>query len=190
MNNKLYFACLLLGVGIGLYSGAEYYRNKYKTISDNEIESVRDSYQKAIRSLTKEPIAEKKIVKAPEKTVSSLFPGDDIPEMDFKAAKEIIKKNEYKEDASPAPYVIPPDDFGGTFEYDCVSLVYYADGVLVDDNQDVVTDIDGTIGEEALDSFGIYEDDAVYVRNDEKRCDYEVLLDERNWSDVKQKKAR
>ena len=32
--------------------------------------------------------------------------------------------------------------------------------------------------------FGEYEDDAVFVRNDAHKTDYEILYDPRNYSDV------
>ena len=32
--------------------------------------------------------------------------------------------------------------------------------------------------------FGEYEDDSVFVRNDDRKCDYEILMDQRLYSDV------
>lgn len=40
------------------------------------------------------------------------------------------------------------------------------------------------IGDDALGHFGEYEDDSVFVRNDEEQTDYEILLDGRNYHDV------
>lgn len=82
------------------------------------------------------------------------------------------------------PYVISPEDFAdGNYDYDCISLTYYADGVLADD-WGVKMDIDETIGDEALEHFGDYEDDIVHVRNERKREDYEVARDPRKYVDV------
>ena len=82
------------------------------------------------------------------------------------------------------PYVISPDDFAdGNYDYDCISLTYYADGILADD-WGVKIDIDETIGDDALDHFGDYEDDIVHVRNERKREDYEVARDPRKYVDV------
>ena len=178
-KNSLYFACFALGVAIGVYGAGGYFKTKYETLANTEIESAR----KAFHELRKNPVEKPSL----SEVVSSLMP-DELPERDISKLDKIVKEERY--DAAPGPYVISPDDFGGTFEYECVSLVYYADGVLVDDNQNVVTDVEDCIGEESLTHFGEYEDDAVHVRNDEKHCDYEILLDERKWSDVKQKWAR
>lgn len=75
------------------------------------------------------------------------------------------------------PYVIPPEEFGEN-DYDIVSMTYYANGVLVDDNDEIVqqNEIEDIIGD-ALDHFGEYEDDSVFVRDDDKQIDYEILKD-------------
>lgn len=82
------------------------------------------------------------------------------------------------------PYVIKPEEFGDILEYESISLTYYADGVLTDEYDEVIDDIDETVGEESLTTFGQYEDSAVFVRNDARKTDYEILLDLRNYSDV------
>ena len=82
------------------------------------------------------------------------------------------------------PYVIKPEEFGEILEYESISLTYYADGVLADEYDDVIDDVDEIVGEESLTTFGQYEDSAVFVRNDARKTDYEILLDLRNYSDV------
>ena len=63
-----------------------------------------------------------------------------------------------------------------------ISLTYYSgNGVLVDDNEEQVDNVEELVGEGSLKHFGEYEDDSVYVRNDERKCDYEILLDESNY---------
>ena len=44
--------------------------------------------------------------------------------------------------------------------------------------------MDEIVGKESLNHFGEYEDDSVFVRNDRLKRDYEILLDQRNYSDV------
>lgn len=89
----------------------------------------------------------------------------------------ILEDEGYSDDDSPAPYVIPPEEFGNDAdEYDLISLNYYEDGVLADDWDDVIEDIDRVVGKDSLTHFGEYEDDSVYVRNDRLKCEYEILL--------------
>lgn len=89
----------------------------------------------------------------------------------------ILENEGYSDDDGPAPYVIPPEEFGNDAdEYDLISLNYYEDGVLADDWDDVIEDIDRVVGKDSLTHFGEYEDDSVYVRNDRLKCEYEILL--------------
>lgn len=79
------------------------------------------------------------------------------------------------------PYVIPPDEFGEDEDYELITLTYYADRVLTDDSDKVLREYDDMIGEDALNCFGEYEDDSVFVKNDKLKCYYEILLDERDF---------
>ena len=82
------------------------------------------------------------------------------------------------------PYVIPPDEFDELDGYEVISLTYYADGVLTDDYNEPVEDVENTVGSDSLTHFGEYEDDSVFVRNDNLKVDYEILADMRKYSDV------
>lgn len=82
------------------------------------------------------------------------------------------------------PYIISPEEFGESGNYTQISLTYYFDGVLADDEDEIIEDIDDTVGEDFADHFGDYEDDSVFVRNDRLRCDYEILKDNRSYHDV------
>ena len=87
------------------------------------------------------------------------------------------------------PYVIPPEEFGEVFEYDQYSMTYYADGVLTYEGEDdPIEDVDDLVGEASLHTFGEYEEDAVFVRNDLERAEYEILRDPRNFYDLIKKK--
>ena len=81
------------------------------------------------------------------------------------------------------PYVIAPEEFGEMDGYNTISLTYYADNVLADDIDELVEDVDETVGLDSLNHFGEYEDDSVFVRNDRLRSDYEILRDNRTYED-------
>lgn len=82
------------------------------------------------------------------------------------------------------PYVISPEEFDELDGYTPVSLVYFADGVLADNLGVIVDDVEEIVGD-ALSHFGEYEDDSVFARNDAKRCDYEILRDERTYDEFR-----
>ena len=83
------------------------------------------------------------------------------------------------------PYIITPEEFGEIEEYDKITLTFYADKIVADENNEMMddTEIQQSIGFESLGHFGEYEDDSVFVRNDRLKTDYEILLDEENYSD-------
>ena len=85
------------------------------------------------------------------------------------------------------PYVIAPEDFGtldGTEDYDIETLTYYADKVLTDDFDNLIRDVENTVGRESLTTFGEYEPDSVYVVNHRIKTYFEILADTRKYSSV------
>lgn len=89
-----------------------------------------------------------------------------------------IEKEEREEvDNVERPYVIPPEEYGELEGYETVTLYFHADGVLTDDQNEVVEDVDDVVGADFSEHFGEYEDDSVFVRNDAKSVDYEILYD-------------
>lgn len=83
-----------------------------------------------------------------------------------------------------APYVISPDEFGELNGYAQISLTYFDDGILADEKGVIVDDPEEIVGD-ALDHFGEYEEDSVFVRSDPKRCDYEILRDLRSYAEFR-----
>lgn len=81
-------------------------------------------------------------------------------------------------------YVISPDEFSEYSDYKTEELTYYDDDVLVNEDDEVIQDVESLIGPKALKTFGEYEDDAVFVRNDKLKTDYQILLDPRRYVDV------
>ena len=80
-------------------------------------------------------------------------------------------------------YVISPAEFGEE-DYEEIELIYWADGILSEDRE-IIEDTEYVVGPDALRSFGQYEDgDVVYVRNDERRCDYAIIRDYRNFTSL------
>ena len=80
------------------------------------------------------------------------------------------------ESMAKEPYVISPYDFGEIDEYDQIELTYYeGDDTLEDDEYQIITDRDSLIGTKALLTFGEYEDDSVFVRNEYLRTDFQII---------------
>lgn len=171
LSNILIFAA---GIAIGSIVTWKYTKTKYEQIAREEINSVKERYAKR----HSEPI------KTAYPTFTDANEFDDETMEEYERMTERYGKPEKTEPAFGAPYVIPPEEYGEKDDYECESLIYFADNVLADECYEPVLSINNTVGREALSSFGEYEDDAVHVRNDELKKDYEILLDMRRYSDV------
>ena len=84
------------------------------------------------------------------------------------------------------PQVINPNDYGELYDYEEISLTYYNDGILADENDDPLSEdeIKDMVGLDFATHFGEYEEDSVFIRNDAHQVDYEILKDYRNYYDV------
>lgn len=51
-------------------------------------------------------------------------------------------------------------------------------------SHNIIRNVDEIVGEESLDHFGEYEEDTVYVRNEELETDFEILKDDSNYRDM------
>ncbi|MCK0089082.1 hypothetical protein K5I21_25070 [[Clostridium] symbiosum] len=190
MSSKgMAFLAFVVGAGMGSVCTWKLLKRKYELIAQEEIDSVKAAY--ATREIGKgfvEGFCDGLKV-AEDRTQK------DESNVDFKNYASIIQKEGYTDYSRSVeekkgeafvekPYVISPEEFGEFEEYEKISLTYYADKVLADENDEEVDDVDEIVGEESLNHFGEYEDDSVFVRNDRLKCDYEILLDQRNYSDV------
>lgn len=182
--SKGILACFtfVAGAAIGVFATKTYFEEKYKAISDEEIESVREAYAKMSSE------KENKVVIATEKK-NEIKP--DITEY-----SSIIEKNGYingKKDEEKKEIVnciIRPDQFGEC-EYDQVFCTFYkGDEILAYDGNnlpadDVVDFIEDNIGWNGFDEhMGEFEDGLLWLRNDDLGIDYEISLDLGSYEDI------
>lgn len=188
MSNRSLFS---LGFIIGAASGATvaWYllKDKYETLAQEEIDSVKEVFARREQEMKDKTV---------KRNVAEGIKDSDRTKPDLKEYAEQLKKNGYTRysdlsaddggvsDKQTKPYVIPPEQFGDNEEHEQISLTYYADGVLADENDEVIEDVEDAVGIDSLNHFGEYEDDSVFVRNDARKCDYEILLDQRTYSEV------
>lgn len=85
------------------------------------------------------------------------------------------------------PYVISTDEYAAMDGYEASTLTYFRDGILADENYDMITDIEDTIGN-ALERMDQYGEDCVYVRNERLRMDYEVVRNMRTYREILKQK--
>lgn len=198
MNNKLAnFMMFVLGAAIGSAATFQCIKKKYEQIAQDEIDSVKEAFSKReieTNEPDNTPQARVKAEPTKEKPNITEYAAKLHEEgyTNYSNVKPVIDSTNEEEEKEPMiqdrPYVISPDDFGEFEDYEKISLTYYSDNILADDNDELVEDIEDVVGFESLNTFGDYEDDSTFVRNNKLKCDYEILLDQRKFSDVIKKR--
>lgn len=177
MSRKMNGAGLFLaGTAFGALLVLQYAKRKYAQIAREEIDSVRRAFHDFEAARSAEAARQK------ERNEYA----DVLRRAGYADSLDTVEAAEGKEEpaVTDTPYVISPNEFGEREDYDTVSLICYADNQVADDNDELLEDVEGTIGADSLTHFGEYEDDSVFVRNDRLKCDYEILRDMRRYSDV------
>ena len=194
---NLALVAIIFGGG-GAYAGYSLGKKKYQDLADLEVKAVKKSlveyYEKEDKPKSKEkdipkvPVEERsdgKKYKDYSKRYSS--PSNEGRVVGSPASYE--KEIEKEEGSSEGPYVITPEEFKES-DYETKILYLFADKVLADEDYNIVHDVDGTVGQEAIGYFGMYPDeDCTYARNDKLMIDYEILLEERYFSKVSPRSA-
>lgn len=109
-----------------------------------------------------------------------------VPEMtneDRTNYHKIISNSNYK-DPHEHIRVIPPEEAGEDEDFEVIELMYYADGILAYENDQIVKSPGLSVGSDFASHFGEYEDDAVYIRNDELGMEYAILRSEKTYREV------
>lgn len=197
MNNKITsFMMFIFGAAVGSVVTWQYTKKKYEQIAQEEIDSVKETFSKLkevknkdnesdennnVRTIVERAKDKPSIVEYAAKLRKQGY-------INYSNTDSLFEEEVDENMINDRPYVISPDEFGEFDDYDTISLTYYADQVLVDEDDELVEDIEETVGFESLNAFGEYEDDSVFVRNDRLKCDYEILLDQRKYSDVIKRK--
>ena len=165
------------GVVAGAVAGAYLVKDKVMADAKQEIEEVREYYKSKKETKKEEkPVEEKEETKVEEK--------EEYQEITRNYTNYNKIEETPKQAANDMPYMINPEDFGEEEGYDTLTLTYFADGVLVDDVDDVIDDPDPVVGLENLKVFEEFNASAIYVRNDIWKTDFEILKDDWEWKDI------
>ena len=205
MNNKVFGTILFTaGAVIGSLVTWKVVKTKYEDIAQEEINSVKEEYTRLMVSMKKKLNDSVTYKDDNNEDDESEKNTDNIDDSIMTNYNEIVKsyrssdeeennqnekEGEEKEEDNDgvsymeAPYVISPDDFGSIPGYNVEPLDYFADGTLAD-GWGVELDIAETIGEDAVNHFGDYDDDVVYVRNEQTKLEYEVTRDPRTYAEA------
>lgn len=205
--NKLYIlGSFVLGAAAGAGTAWYILKDKYERLAQEEIEEVREHYYIKMKAdkLQEETYSKPDPVESPSDISERAKNKPDITEYAKKLSEmdytnysshynvvddEDLEEEEinpilYEYATDGDPIVIPPCEFGTEDTYSCITLTYYSDGYLTDEDKRPVENIEMTVGADFTDHFGEFEDDAVHVRNDRLRVYYEIIADDREYADV------
>ena len=178
------FFIFAAGVVAGAVAGAYLVKDKIMADAKQEIEEVREYYKSKKESKKEETVEEQPIEEVKEeKEYKTIVENSGY--INYNKPEQIIQHSVLEDE----PYAIEPEEFGDKEEegWDTTTLTYFADGVLVDDVDEIVEQPDVVVG---LDNLKIFEEfpDAtcVYVRNETWRTDFEILRDDWKWSDLQE----
>lgn len=190
MKGLLIFAA---GLAVGAVAGAVIVKNKVLADAKAEIDEVREYYRESRGVKEVEEVKEKveetidRIQDLIEEHETETEPKTEKEHTNYsQITKMYMSKDEYQTPMYDDPFVIDPSEFGENPEYDTETLTYFADGVLVDDVDDVIEEPDIVVGLENLKIFEEFGATTVYVRNDIYKTDYEIIRDDWNYSDLKE----
>lgn len=171
-KEALYFATFTAGVAVGVLASMKYFKTKYEQITEEEIESVKESLKK-FRPKEPENKTEKGSSDISKDKLNSI-----VNKLDYSSFSKPSKTTtEKKEEKGDLPYIIPPAQVGED-DYSCSTYILYADGVLADELNDRVDEeeLEYLIGSrEVLDHIDDWNNNAVYVRNEFIKTDIEII---------------
>ena len=176
MSKLLYF---LIGASAGSLLTWRYIKGKYEEEKEDEILKMREYYhRKDKENLNKIDKLKEQGDKLHDEIKMNNKEMVNTIKKDIREYAKIAKDSGYiKYDNSEKPYVTAPEESGELYDYETVTLIFYADHVLAEEDGDLVENISELVGDDFDTHFGEYESDSVYIRNDAKKCDYEILKD-------------
>ena len=173
-------------------------KDKYAKIAQEEIDSVREIYARdgdRIKRQNEELESEKESDRRDKNAKDVRDYAGMVNKFGYSevSTAKTNRWNDSKHDPR-VPYVISPMDYEDQAyaHYESVELTYYADGVLANSRDEVITQQESyeSIGPDIFrnvrDHFGEYEEDpdVVYVRNESNFIHYVITRDNRTYSSV------
>lgn len=160
-------------------------KDKYEQWANNEIRMMREYYNQKEEEYYEEEDLDEEPIEAEVRTERSTKPDlteytSRLNESGYTDYSEISKKDEEEDnesDMEEKPYVISPEEFGDFDDYETIELTYYKNGYVTDD-QDILMsndEVEEAIGWNNITRMGEYEEDALHVRNEKRKTDYEIL---------------
>ena len=188
-------ASFVAGAAAGAFGAYYILRKRYEEYVQEEVDSVKEVFYSRLREELRDesvedifeaeteeaPVVEEKKDETERTHYATFYSSDAVVSTGDEPTEVYIPPID---EADDKPYPITPLEFAENDIYTRVTLTRYADGILADDENQPVEDISGTVGADYADHIGEYDEGAAYIRNDARRCDYEILVDELEYAEA------
>lgn len=210
MKNILIF---LAGAAAGSLVTWKLIEHKYAELADKEINSVVETFKKEKEELEKtvesiynrhekshisstkdgEKLLNDKIISQNDYSVGIDTAEEGKESVQVEDQEEIIHSpddEEYEnirtkpiDTSKQPPYIIDENEYG-EFGNDEQTLIFYEDGILADEDDEPITDIEDAVGEALVEFANDPLLERLYVRNEQKEIDFIILKSEKSYKEV------
>lgn len=176
------------GAGIGSLISWYYTKKKYDEIARSEIATMREVYRKKNKDLAEkarnkpEPEELVKKIEVEEREQARVQYDRIINNSEYRTGIDIPKSVNELENGDIT--YIDDEEYLSMNGYDKVNLVLYRDNILAGEVDDEIVLVEDSVGQETIDNLREYKPEAIYVRNDKTKTEYEVTTDDRTYGEV------
>ena len=168
----------------------------YKVLEKKFEQKINESVAEVVRSYNKQfdSIVGKKVdvKKESEENIETVEDPEEKKNRDMYEDLSIIYRNSQERVPYNKPHEIVSDDIdiihadevGEIYDYTTINLTLYGDGIVADDMDEIIDDWRCIGGKEMLKNMGIYENDALYLRNNSRKSYYTIVNTSVKFSDL------
>ena len=150
---------------------------KNKEVEESSTSSVVDYAKFAKQAEVNHEFAKQTMDDIYERLAEQEHPEDDEEDTDVDYSGYSEEEFNQAKKIGAGPRIIRAADYGEDPKMDCKQLIYYTDdGTLATEEDEIVDDISGLIGD-ALTKYDFINnnEDSIYVRNERRSTDYEII---------------
>ena len=195
---------LAVGAAIGSAATWVYSQKKYSQLIQSEIEKTKEYYSdkgsdKPEEKDIQDPGEEKQLEEEKKKAVQTSTDIINQSGYDMSSYSDYTRFSKPKEEHPETvqknletfgsdenfPVVIAPESYGEIEDYATHEYTYYKDGVVVDDDGDVIDPekVRSMLGIDFASHIGDFEADAVHIQNDLMKTYFEILAEPYDYND-------
>lgn len=195
---------LAVGAVIGSAATWVYSQKKYSQLIQSEIEKTKEYYSdkgsdKSEEKDIQDPEEEKQLEEEKKKAVQTSTDIINQSGYDMNSYSDYTRFSKPKEEHPETvqknletfgsdenfPVVIAPESYGEIEDYATHEYTYYKDGVVVDDDGDVIDPekVRSMLGIDFASHIGDFEADAVHIQNDLMKTYFEILAEPYDYND-------